>query len=162
PQPKSSFSFGSKFSWDSLVRFNFRSVSLADSQIDIRIAQENGLPLRAQAFARELTVGKGTVEGLPSYDLAIDFQKAIMEGGSFQHSISQFQASIELSAAGASIRNLSVQEGELNLHTNGQVKGNLIKPKSLKSDLSFIVRGPIGKWLDPTIAGRLVKLPKDA
>src|SRR5262249_35629746 len=144
-----------------LVRFNFRSVSLIDSQVDIRIARDaERPPLRVEAFARELTVGRSTVDGAPSYDLAIDLQKALFEIAGYKRAISQFQASAELSASGVALRNFGIQDGELNVHTNGQIHGNLLKPKSLKADLAYIVKGPIPAWLDSSLAGRFVTLPK--
>lgn len=161
-RPSKSIGLGSKFSWDNLVRFSFRSVSLLDSQVDLRFSPGEGRhPMRVQAYAKELTIGRGTVEGLPSYDLAVDLQKAYMEIGGFQHAMSQLQASVEVSSGGVAIRNLSLQEGELNVHTNGQIRGNVLKPKALKADLDYIVRGPVERWFDPSLAGRFVKLPRN-
>lgn len=150
-----------KFSWDNLVQFNFRSVSVIDSQIDIRMSPPHyARPIHVQALAKELTVGRSTVSKLPSYDLAIDLTNARFEIGGIQQAISQFQASAEISSTGAEIRNLGVQDGDLTFHTNGHVQGNLLDPKTLKSDFSYTARGPIPKVLDPSLLGRILKLPK--
>lgn len=161
-QQKSRNLLPSKFSWDELVRFDFRSVSLVDSQVDIRIsrATENNVPVHVQAFAKELTIGRATINNVPTYDLAVDLQRASFEVGKQKYSLAQYQASVELSAAGAQIRNMGIQEGELNFHTNGVVRGDLLNPKSLKSEISYIVRGPIPAWLDPNLAGKFISLPK--
>ncbi|MBI3556182.1 MAG: hypothetical protein HY074_07955 [Deltaproteobacteria bacterium] len=158
PKPKLP---AAKFSWDSLVHFNFRSVSLVDSQFDLRISREARVPVHVQAYAKELTIGRSTVDRLPSYDLAVDLQKAFLEIGAFKHSVSQLQGSVELSAAGAQIRNFGVQDGELSVHTTGEIHGNLLKPKTLKSDLNYVIRGRLHDWLDADLAGRFVQLPKN-
>ena len=146
-------------SWDSLLRFNFRSVSLVESQIDLTF-ESDASPLRIQSYAKELTIGRSTVDEMPGYDLAIDFQKAFVETRGFKHSLAQFQASVELSSDGISIRNLSMQDADLIFHTNGVIRGNLLNPTSLKSDLSCILRGPIKTWFNENLIGRFVKLPK--
>lgn len=147
-------------SWDSLLRFNFRSVSLVDSQIDLTF-ESNSSFLRVQTYAKEFTIGRNTVDEMPGYDLALDFQKAFVETRDFKHSLAQFQASVELSSAGISIRNMSMQDGDMIFHTNGVINGNVLNPTSLKADLSCILRGPITSWLDENLLGRFVKPPKN-
>lgn len=158
-QPKKSSSF---LSWDKLLRFDFRSVSLLDSQIDITMVlpSSKSTVMRVQSFAKELTVGRSTVDEVPGYDIAIDFQKALVETEGFKHSLAQLQASAQISTQGVAIRNFALQEGEMNFHTNGNIRGNVLNPKSLRADLAYILRGPIAAWLDPNFAGRFVKPPK--
>ncbi|MEW6056500.1 MAG: translocation/assembly module TamB domain-containing protein [Bdellovibrionota bacterium] len=150
-----------KFSWETLLRFNFRSISLIDSQLDVRLSPKGRESvIRAQFYAKEFTVGRSTVDSLPAYDIAMDVQNAYVELPEFKHALSQLQASVEVSSRGIAIRNLGLQENELNLHVNGKVAGNVLNPSSLKSDLAYILRGPLPAWLSPDLGGRYIKKPK--
>lgn len=150
-------------SWENLVRFKFRSVSILDSKVDIRMHRGGRfIPIGVQAFTKELTVGRSTVDGYPAYDIAADFQNAQVQIGNFSQNLTQFQSSLEVSSKGVAVHTLSMQEDDVNFHANGQISGNVLNPDKLMAKLNYIIKGSVPKLVSPQMLGSLVHVPKGA
>ncbi|MBI2606558.1 MAG: translocation/assembly module TamB domain-containing protein [Deltaproteobacteria bacterium] len=146
-------------SWDKLFRFNFRGVGLADSSLDLKIALPEGQPIVLRTYAKELTVGKGSLDKDPAYDFAFDLGATALEVFGMKQDLTQLRASVGISSNQVQLRSFSLQDATRNLHVEGLLRGNILEPKSMKAGLRYIVRGPVTEWLKDPSLGRYVKLP---
>ncbi len=152
-------------SWESLIQFNFRSISLMDSFLDVSIQKKNDTkPIQIRMLAKEFTVAQSTVGKLPAYLIAVDLEqtdlKIPVHGKLLEQSFTQLQASFEISRKSIHVRSLGLQVSDLHLNTYGSVEGNILFPKSLKSEFSYILKGPIRSWLNLKTLENYFQFPK--
>jgi translocation and assembly module TamB len=146
--------------WDKLLSFNFRSVGIVDSKVNIMFKSLiAGKPVRIRGDARELTVSRGTRDSQASYDLSLDIGNAQLEAEKYQHKLTTFRASVEIFEKGAQIRSVSLQEGEITLHCGGAIKGNITNPKTLPVDLDILIMGPLREWMSDGVLGAHITIP---
>ncbi len=129
--------------WERIIRFDFRSVALLDSSIDVTYRQPGAQLIRVVGMAKEVSVSKVTRSGEARYDLALDFANCTATVAGREHHLAALKAGAEAGKADFQLRSLSLQEGELSFHSSGALRGSILQPKSLISDLSFIFKGPL-------------------
>ncbi|MGE4231950.1 MAG: translocation/assembly module TamB domain-containing protein [Bacteriovoracia bacterium] len=151
------------FQLSSSSQINFRSITLLNSKVDITLRRKGwDGAVHVKADANELTVSQSTV-GLASLeaalDLALDFQNADIQTPFLSKTIEKLQLSAGVSFNGISLRNFSLQSGELTINSNGSVHGNLLNPTELQSQFNLMLRGELSEWLQPELFGKYLKLP---
>ncbi len=154
--------------WSDLFQIKAESVSLEESHLKIKLTE---LGFSLDLIADSIGIEKWLSSEGPGYSLSFKLRELRSEWPKklkFPSFIDELQAQLKLSSSGLQIDSLRVKEKTLELKTNGFIKGNVLDPKELLSDLKINVQGdlnhlskelPSGKFnFDGKGLGNLLKL----
>lgn len=131
---------GWKISWEDLLQIRAEAVSFENTQVELAWVKPK---VTARFNARSLKASQWSASGgrdAKGFELKIDLDRLEADfPGEWKlpRSLDRVKAEIRLTASGVEVRGVSLESGGVWAAVDGQIKGNLLDPKSLPIELEL-------------------------
>lgn len=137
-------------SWDELLQIHVESVVLEETKIRFAMESEG---IESEFVAENLELGQWNGKGGIGYDLALSLREIRAKlPKSFAlpipRKLDRLQVAARINAAGLQVSELALLNPGIELKAAGAVRGNLLKPSGLPSDLQLDIKGDLERFFE--------------
>lgn len=143
--------------WQTISAFKFRSLGLLDSNLKIELERPNVKGLTViKTTAKELTIGKTTVDREATFDVGIDLTDIEFKQPEYEQNLNSLYINSQVTSKYLKVRKLGVQDGQKTIHIDGLINGNVLDPQFLIADLRYLMKGQLEDWIQSKNIAKII------